>query len=146
LGFTTIKVPLVGGKTARLAGVTIHDAASFVSSANALVAAEQRGAKTKKRLAIDAIEVEIVRMIFRLAYEGKGSNGPLGVKALACHLNEHDHRTRRGARWGIAPCIASWRAGLTWANTVSTERPGRQEKQNRSQNRLPFPLSPFWTG
>lgn len=35
LGFTTIEVPLTGGKTARLAGVTTHDAASFISSANA---------------------------------------------------------------------------------------------------------------
>ncbi|GAA5658476.1 hypothetical protein Brsp06_04860 [Brucella sp. NBRC 13694] len=34
LGFTTIEVPLAGGQVARLAGVTTHDAASFISAAN----------------------------------------------------------------------------------------------------------------
>ncbi|MDX1217386.1 AAA family ATPase [Sinorhizobium medicae] len=35
LGFTTIAVPLAGGRIASLAGVTTHDAAGFISSANA---------------------------------------------------------------------------------------------------------------
>jgi len=35
LGFTTIVVPLTGGRIARLAGVTKHDAARFIASANA---------------------------------------------------------------------------------------------------------------
>ncbi len=68
-----------------------------------VVAAEQRGAKTKKRLAVDAVEADVVRLIFRLAYEGTGSSGPLGVKALTCYLNENGYRTRRGARWGTGP-------------------------------------------
>lgn len=34
LGFTTIAVPLVNGRVARLAGVTTHDAAIFIASAN----------------------------------------------------------------------------------------------------------------
>lgn len=34
LGFTTIEVPLAGGQIARLAGVTPHDAAGFISAAN----------------------------------------------------------------------------------------------------------------
>ncbi|UYZ09282.1 hypothetical protein CFBP5507_16400 [Agrobacterium salinitolerans] len=34
LGFTTIEVPLAGGRSARLAGVTPHDAAGFISAAN----------------------------------------------------------------------------------------------------------------
>lgn len=72
----------------------------------AIVAAEQRGAKTKKRLAIDAVEAEVVRLMFRLVHEGNGTSGPLGVKALACHLNERGYRTRRGARWGIGPLHA----------------------------------------
>jgi len=36
----------------------------------AVVVAEQRGAKTKKRVAVDAVEAEIVRLIFRLFREG----------------------------------------------------------------------------
>lgn len=67
----------------------------------AIVAAEQRGAKTKKRLAIDPVEAEIVRQMFRLVSEGDGTGGPMGVKAATCWLNDHGHRTRGGARWGI---------------------------------------------
>ena len=67
----------------------------------AVVAAEQRGAKTKKRLAIDPVEAEVVRLIFRLFREGDGASGPMGVKTLTSWLNEHGYRTRTGARWGI---------------------------------------------
>ncbi len=69
----------------------------------AVVAAEQRGAKTKKRLAVDPVEAEIVRTMFRLFREGDGTSGPMGVKAVTCWLNERGHRTRVGARWGIGP-------------------------------------------
>jgi DNA invertase Pin-like site-specific DNA recombinase len=41
-----------------------------------VVAAEQRGAKTKKKLAVDPVEAETVRLIFRLVREGDGTNGP----------------------------------------------------------------------
>ncbi len=67
----------------------------------AIVAAEQRGAKTKKRLAIDPVEGEVVRLIFRLFREGDGSSGPMGVKSITSFLNAHGYRTRTGARWGI---------------------------------------------
>jgi site-specific DNA recombinase len=66
----------------------------------AVVAAEQRGAKTKKRLAIDPVEAEVVRLIFRLFREGDGVSGPMGVKAITSWLNSHGHRTRLGAHWG----------------------------------------------
>jgi site-specific DNA recombinase len=66
-----------------------------------VVAAEQRGAKTKKRLAVDPVEAETVRLMFRLVTEGDGTSGPLGVKATTALLNERGHRTRGGARWGI---------------------------------------------
>lgn len=68
-----------------------------------IVAAEQRGAKTKKKLAIDPVEAETVRLIFRLLTHGDGSKGPMGIKAAVCWLNERGHRTRGGARWGIGP-------------------------------------------
>lgn len=69
----------------------------------AVVDAEQRGAKTKKRLAIDPVEAEVVRLMFKLFLKGDGTSGPMGVKALTCWLNEHGYRTRVGARWGIGP-------------------------------------------
>jgi site-specific DNA recombinase len=69
----------------------------------AVVDAEQRGSKTKKRLAVDPVEAEVVRLIFKLFLKGDGKSGPMGVKAVTCWLNEHGYRTRVGARWGIGP-------------------------------------------
>lgn len=68
-----------------------------------VVNAEQRGAKTKKRLAIDPVEAEVVRLIFKLFREGDGKTGPMGVKAVTSWLNERGYRTRGGAKWGIGP-------------------------------------------
>ncbi|WP_342708836.1 recombinase family protein [Bradyrhizobium sp. B124] len=64
-------------------------------------AAEQRGHRTKKTLEIDLIQAETVRLIYRLAREGSGSSGPMGVKSIAKHLNESGIRTRDGGRWGV---------------------------------------------
>ncbi len=69
----------------------------------AIVDAGQRGAKTKKRLAVDPVEAEVVRRMFTLFLKGDGTSGPMGVKAVTCWLNEHGYRTRVGARWGIGP-------------------------------------------
>jgi DNA invertase Pin-like site-specific DNA recombinase len=64
-------------------------------------AAEQRGHRTKKTMEIDPIQAETVRLIYRLAREGNGSSGPMGVKSIAKHLNEAGIRTRDGGRWGV---------------------------------------------
>ena len=64
-------------------------------------AAEQRGHRTKKTLEIDPVQAETVRLIFRLAREGDGNSGPMGVKSIATHLNAAGIRTRDGGRWGI---------------------------------------------
>src|ERR1700730_8241501 len=63
-------------------------------------AAEQRGHRTKKTLEIDPIQAETVRLIYRLARQGNGSSGSMGVKSIAKHLNESGIRTRDG---GDAP-------------------------------------------
>jgi hypothetical protein len=53
------------------------------------VAAEPRGAKIKKRLAIDPVEAEVLRLMFRLFRERDGKSGSMGVKAVTicplCH-------------------------------------------------------------
>jgi hypothetical protein len=53
------------------------------------VAAEPRGAKIKKRLAIDPVEAEVLRLMFRLFREQDGKSGSMGVKAVTicplCH-------------------------------------------------------------
>src|SRR5246500_1548004 len=64
-------------------------------------AAEQRGHRTKKTLEVDPIQAETVRLIYRLAREGNGSSGSMGVKSIAKHLNAAGIRTRDGGRCGL---------------------------------------------
>ena len=66
-----------------------------------IVDAGQHGQKTKKTLEIDPIQAETVRLIFRLAREGDGTSGAMGVKSIITHLNANDIRTRDGGRWGL---------------------------------------------
>ena len=67
-----------------------------------IVAAEQRGSKVKKKLEIDPLQADTVRLIYRLFLEGDGTSGAMGVKAIATYLNERRFLTRDGARWGLA--------------------------------------------
>jgi site-specific DNA recombinase len=64
-------------------------------------AAEQHGHRTKKTLEIDPVQAETVRLIFRLAREGDGTSGPMGVKNVSKRLNAAGIRTRDGGRWGV---------------------------------------------
>jgi len=66
-----------------------------------VVAAEQRGTKVKKKLEIDPLHADTVRLAFRLALQGDGTSGPMGVKSITKHLNERRIFTRDGGRWGI---------------------------------------------
>jgi site-specific DNA recombinase len=66
-----------------------------------VVAAEQRGAKTKKKLEIDPLHADTVRLIYRLALEGDGTTGQMGVKSIVSYLNSRRIFTRDGGRWGI---------------------------------------------
>ena len=66
-----------------------------------VVAAEQRGAKTKKKLEIDPLHAETVRLIYRLALHGDVDHGQMGVKNIVSHLNRNRIFTRDGGRWGI---------------------------------------------
>jgi DNA invertase Pin-like site-specific DNA recombinase len=66
-----------------------------------VVAAEQRGAKIKKKLEIDPLHADTVRLIYRLALRGEGDTGPMGVKAIVSYLNRNRMFTRDGGRWGI---------------------------------------------
>jgi len=67
-----------------------------------IVAAEQRGSKVKKKLEIDPLHADTVRLIYRLFLEGDGTSGALGVKSIATYLNERRIFTRDGGRWGLA--------------------------------------------
>ena len=63
-----------------------------------VVDAEQRGAKMKKKLEIDPLHADTVRLIYRLFLEGDGTSGAMGVKAIATYLNERRFFTRDGGR------------------------------------------------
>jgi site-specific DNA recombinase len=65
------------------------------------IAAETRGQKVKKKLEIDPFHAETVRLIYRLALEGDGTSGQMGVKNIVSYLNGRRIFTRDGGRWGI---------------------------------------------
>ncbi|MGH7076318.1 MAG: recombinase family protein [Stellaceae bacterium] len=65
------------------------------------VAAETRGTKVKKKLEIDPLHAETVRLIYRLALHGDGTKGQMGVKNIVSYLNRNRIFTRDGGRWGI---------------------------------------------
>lgn len=67
------------------------------------VEAGQKGRRTKKILAIDPVEAEVVRLMYRLIVEGDGQSGPMGVKSVCTWLNARGILTRKLCRWGIGP-------------------------------------------
>ena len=67
------------------------------------VEAERRGTKIEKKLDIDPVEAELVRLIFKLYAEGHEGSGPLGVKETTKWLNARGFRTRRGSTFGVGP-------------------------------------------
>jgi DNA invertase Pin-like site-specific DNA recombinase len=95
-----------------------------------IVEAERRGQKIKKKLDIDAVEAETVRLMFKLYLDGDGETGPLGVKETTKWLNSHGYRTRRGATFGVGPvhkiltntCYATGQ----WPYGVRSSRDGRK--------------------
>ena len=98
-----------------------------------VVEAERRGAKIKKRLEVDPVEAETVRLIYKLYTEGDGTSGSLGVKQTTSWLNRHGYRTRRGAHFGVGPlhrilknaCYATgrWRYGIRNGRTKTLHDP-----------------------
>jgi site-specific DNA recombinase len=66
-----------------------------------LIEAEKRGTKIKKKLEVDPVEAETVRLIFKLYLLGDGSSGALGVKEIVKWLNARGYRTRRGKSFGV---------------------------------------------
>ncbi|RRN64680.1 recombinase family protein [Caulobacter sp. 602-1] len=63
--------------------------------------AEQRGPKLKKKLEIDPVNAEKIRLIYRLALVGADGYGPMGFKAIAAYLNDREIRTRDGGKFGL---------------------------------------------
>src|SRR5882757_1449524 len=91
-----------------------------------VAAAEQRGAKVKKKLEIDPLHADTVRLIYRLALEGDGTSGPMGVKNITAHLNRQRIFTRDGGRWG-------YRAGSPHPDPRDLYRPPRVQQAQQVQ-------------
>jgi DNA invertase Pin-like site-specific DNA recombinase len=94
-----------------------------------VVAAEQRGSKIKKKLEIDPLHAETVRLIYRLFLEGTGISGPKGVKAIATYLNERRMFTRDGGKWGLAQIHAI----LTRTTYIGEHRFNTRSFKNREK-------------
>jgi len=66
-----------------------------------VIEAEKRGSKIKKKLDIDPVEAETVRLIFNLYLNGDGESGALGVKEIVKWLDARGYRTRSGQTFGV---------------------------------------------
>jgi len=91
-----------------------------------LVEAERRGTKIKKKLDVDPVEAECVRLIHRLYLYGDGTSGALGIKEVVKWLNRNGYRTRRGQTFGVAAVhkiltntvyIGEWRFNMSSSRT-----------------------------
>jgi hypothetical protein len=106
-----------------------------------VVEAEKRGAKIKKKLEVDPVEAETVRLIFKLYLLGDGSSGALGVKEIVKWLNARGYRTRRGTTFGVGPLhkvltntvyIGPWRFNQASSKT-------RKRKADEEVVKIPVP-------
>lgn len=66
-----------------------------------LIEVEKRGTKVKKTLAVDPVDAETVRLIFKLYLHGDGTSGALGVKEVVKWLDSRGYRTRKGKTFGV---------------------------------------------
>jgi site-specific DNA recombinase len=91
-----------------------------------VIEAEKRGSKIKKKIDIDPVEAETVRLIFTLYQNGDGESGALGVKEIVKWLNARGYRTRRGQTFGVGSVhrlltntiyIGRWRFNQTSSRT-----------------------------
>jgi hypothetical protein len=92
-------------------------------------------------LAVEPVEAETVRLIFRLYAEGDTRTGtpPLGIKQLVKWLNGRGYRTKAGGTFGVGPVrhILTTRSMSAVGSTMSA-LPGRASanpprKSSRSQ-------------
>lgn len=100
------------------------------------VEAERRGAKIKKRLAVDPVEAETVRLIYRLYVDGDSATGtpPLGIKEAVKWLNGRGFTTKRGGTFGVGALhhiltntayVGRWRYNVR--NKATGEKRGEEE-------------------
>jgi site-specific DNA recombinase len=67
-----------------------------------LVEVERRGIKIKKKLEVDPVEAEYIKLIYKLYLYGDGTSGALGIKEVVKWLNRKGYWTRRGQTFGVS--------------------------------------------
>ena len=106
------------------------------------VAAETRGAKVKKKLEIDPLHADTVRLIYRLALEGDGTTGQMGVKNIVSHLNRNRIFTRDGGRWGIGQ-VHRILTRRTYMGEHEFNRRGKTKALNPASEVVVVPVPPI---
>ncbi|MBY0324666.1 MAG: recombinase family protein [Reyranella sp.] len=107
-----------------------------------IVEAEQRGTKVKKKLEIDPLHAETIRLIYRLTLEGDGVSGPLGVKKVVSYLNSRHIFTRDGGRWGIAQVYRILTAP-TYVGRHTFNKRGKTRKLNAEAEMITVEVPPI---
>jgi site-specific DNA recombinase len=109
-----------------------------------LVEAEKRSTKIKKKLQVDPVEAEWVRLIYKLYLYGDGTSGAFGVKEVVKWLNRNGYRTRRGETFGVAAVhkiltntvyIGEWRFNVRSSRT-GERKPGSHGHQSMYRMQL----------
>ncbi|MEP3669313.1 MAG: recombinase family protein, partial [Roseibium sp.] len=107
------------------------------------VEAERRGAKIKKKLDIDPVEAELVRLIFRLYHSGDGKSGPLGTKEVVKRLNASGERTKRGARFGVGTLHGILTNRVYVGEHVFNRRNSKTQKENPVSEHIVVAVPPI---
>jgi site-specific DNA recombinase len=101
------------------------------------VDAEMRGQRIKRKLAINPVEAELVRLIFRLCLEGDNGSGPMGIKTMTSWLNARGYRTRGGACWGVGQ-IHALLTNTVFAGRMRFNRVEQKTKRVKPDSELVF--------
>ncbi|CAA6606124.1 Resolvase domain [Rhodospirillaceae bacterium LM-1] len=104
---------------------------------------EKRGSRIKKKLAVDPVEAEIVKLIFRLYLYGDGQSGPLGIKEIVKFLNSNGYRTRRQARFGIATIHKLLMNRVYVGEWIFNKREAKTLKQKPVSEQVVIPVPPI---
>jgi site-specific DNA recombinase len=106
-----------------------------------VVTAAQTGSRSRKTLAIDEVEADLVRQIHRWCLMGCGS-GPMGIKAIAAHLNA-SCVLRRGKEWATSDVARVLKlelyAGTAYFNRVDS----RTRKMRPREEWIEVPVPPI---
>ena len=108
------------------------------------MAVEKRGAKKlEEELVVDVVEAETIRLIFRLLQVGNDSNGPMGVKSIACWLNERGYQTRKGGAFGVSGIHRILTNPVYVGEWVFNKRNSRTGRVNPEQERITVAVPPI---